>query len=121
MLPVSDSDGEGLTTFTAGHHHTLKVFEDGVEAFTTAAPILNGVDEHRVEGFLLILTPPLFAELAVHLHHGGLELWQRRWWWLAGPCGERGWESDPSPLKTQGEEERADPSHHRRWPPTHHD
>lgn len=49
MLPVSDSDGEGLTTFTAGHHHTLKVFEDGVEAFTTAAPILNGVDAHSTE------------------------------------------------------------------------
>ena len=93
----------------------------------------------RVEGFLLILTPPLCTELAVHLHHGGLELWQRRsesspqqpaesmgtekrrWWWFVGPCGEKGWESDPSPLKTQGEEERADPSRHRRWPPTYRD
>jgi hypothetical protein len=75
VLPVPDSDGESLKAFAAGRHRTLKVSEDGIEAFTTPAPILNVVDDglpHRVEDLLLILAPPLCAELAVHLHHGGL-------------------------------------------------
>ena len=75
MLPVPDGEGESLKALAAGHHRTLKVFKDGVEAFTTAAPILNVVDDglpHRVKNLLLVLAPPFGAELAVHLHHGGL-------------------------------------------------
>ena len=64
-----------MKAFAAGRHRTLKVSEDGIEAFTTPAPILNLVDDglpHRVEDLLLVLVPPFGADLAVHLHHGGL-------------------------------------------------
>jgi hypothetical protein len=57
VLPVPDGEGESLKALAAGHHHTLKVPEDGVEAFTTAAPILNVVDDglpHRVQDLLLV-------------------------------------------------------------------
>jgi len=75
VLPVPDGEGESLKALAAGRHRTVKVSKDGVEAFTTAAPILNVVDDglpHRVEDLLLVLAPPVRTELAIHPHHGGL-------------------------------------------------
>jgi len=73
VLPVSDSDGEALTTFTASHRHTLKAFEDGIRGFSPPPRLSStwSTSTNRVEDFLLVLTPPPCTELVVHPHHGG--------------------------------------------------